>query len=804
MKTDVQNSAIDMEKDSITTLLNYAHTREYIVEYIGEANAIGTALMIDIDDFQVLNETLGYFFGDQIINSVAKILSKAFRKSDIIGRLSGDRFLVFMKGEIEDGLIEQKANEVCCEVQKIYCGENTHKVSVSIGVARAAENDSFDALCSRAEQALYYAKSRGKNYCQVYEDNMSHDIMVKQHELRNSISKDEYDVFYNEIAEMTFRLMEDTTDADSSILLLLRKIKDFFGFAVVSIQEIVTDKPRTLKFIYNLVSEGIHNLDSEEQCYEEESWLRMKSMLERGRQIYEFAPGAPECKEIFREENNTVVSGVRLPIGKKEFFTGITNFIYVGEAHQWEEREIRFLESFTRILSVYINRIRTFDEAEYLARMMRERDSVTGLFSYDTFLSRMKEFVSVQQESFEIAYIYSDFSNFKYINDTYGYDAGNLLLRKFGEYVVDHNSEEVLCASRVHSDNIIVARRNSAGLSVGEYAAKIDVFNAHLTDVLKQYGHDNMINIRSGVYMCQSNVGTIEEAVTNAGYACKKNKDNSNNKCMIFTDALMTEYKKRLRYISELEHAITGGEMQVYIQPKTLAKNNKVVGGEALIRWIKPGNEMIYPGEFIPIFEKSGDIITLDYFVYEEVCKYLRKRMDEGLPVVPISVNVSTLHLKNDNIMEYLNKLLEKYNIPTKYFELELTENVYIDDVSKALKLLAWCKEKGIRMAMDDFGSGYSSLNILDEVPIDVMKIDRSFLKNQTLTNNDKIILECVINMADKLEITTVCEGVENAEQLKFLCDVGCDVIQGYYIGRPMAMDAFDEFLDKNAIADEV
>ena len=120
------------------------------------------------------------------------------------------------------------------------------------------------------------------------------------------------------------------------------------------------------------------------------------------------------------------------------------------------------------------------------------------------------------------------------------------------------------------------------------------------------------------------------------------------------------------------------------------------------------------------------------------------------------------------------------------------------------MKLLAWCKEKGIRMAMDDFGSGYSSLNILDEVPIDVMKIDRSFLKNQTLTNNDKIILECVINMADKLEITTVCEGVENAEQLKFLCDVGCDVIQGYYIGRPMAMDAFDEFLDKNAIADEV
>ena len=801
MRNDSQYSRIEKEKDSITALLNYAHTREYITEFLGEENPTGTVLLVDIDNFQILNETLGYFFGDQIIVSVAKILTKTFRKSDIIGRLGGDHFLIFMKGELSDELIEQKADEVCCEVQKIYCGETVHRVSVSIGVARLnSQGESFDELYERAQQALYCAKSKGKNFCQFYETDMS-SAEIKPAR-GTSISKDSYDVFYNEIAEMTFRLMEDTTDADSSIILLLRKIKEHFGFAVVSVQEIVEEKPRTMKFLYNLVAEGIDDLESQEQQFEQEAWVRMKTLLERGRQIFEFKIDNPEYKALFPDiPEDTVISGIRLPIGKKEFFTGITNFIYVGEAHEWEEKEIRFLESFTRILSVYINRVRTFDEAEYLARMMRERDSVTGLFSYDTFLSRMKEFLEVQKEPCEIVYTYSDFSNFKYINDTYGYDVGNLLLRKFGEYVLDGGNEDVICASRVHSDNIVVARVNSAKLTPEEFAAQIDICNAYLSEMLKQYGHDGMISIRSGIYFTKSNVGTVEEAVTNAGYACKKNKDSRSDKCMIFTDVLMLEYKKRLRYISELEHAITSGEMQVYIQPKTSAKSNEVVGGEALIRWIKPNNEMIFPGEFIPIFEKSGDIITLDYFVYREVCKYLRARMDAGLEIVPISVNVSTLHLKDDNIMVYLDKLLAEYNIPPRYFELELTENVYIDDVSKALKLLDWCKERGIRMAMDDFGSGYSSLNILDEVPIDVMKIDRSFLKNQSLTDNDKIILSCVINMADRLDITTVCEGVENAEQLTFLCGAGCDVIQGYYIGKPMPMASFDKFLEEHIVA---
>jgi EAL domain-containing protein (putative c-di-GMP-specific phosphodiesterase class I) len=297
-----------------------------------------------------------------------------------------------------------------------------------------------------------------------------------------------------------------------------------------------------------------------------------------------------------------------------------------------------------------------------------------------------------------------------------------------------------------------------------------------------------------------SNTVMVEEAVTNAGFACKKSKDAGSAKAMLFTDSLMEEYRKRLRYISELDVAIRTGQMQVYIQPKTAADGVRVVGGEALIRWIKPDNQIVFPGDFIPIFEKSGDIITLDYFVYKEIFKYQRNRLDNHLPVVPISVNVSKLHLKNDNLKKYLERLFNDYKLPVDLIELELTENVYIENMDQAMRLLNWCKEKKIKIAMDDFGSGYSSLNMLDQVSVDIMKIDKTFLKNEVLQKNECIILEHVVSMADKMDIITVCEGVESKEQLEFLADIGCNVIQGYYVGRPMPMKDFDVYLEKHLV----
>ncbi len=790
---------MNRERDSITSLLTLTYTREDINEYAENTDVYGTFMLIEVDNFKQLNDMYGYSFGDQMIATIAEVLTGTFRNSDIIGRISSNRFVVFMKGKASQDLIYQKANEVCREVQKIYSEEAEQRASISVGVACFPNHGAdYSELIGNAETALEWAQESGKNLCRIYETDM---IESSLEYLNDGVSvsgvKKDYEEFYNEISKMTFRLMEDTTDADSSIHLLMQRIMDYFGFAVIATLLVVPDKPRTLKNVYTVVAEGIFNNKDHETQYTQERWNYIKKVMERGRYMFCSNTENPECENIFPDYGTTeIVSGLRLPMGNKSYLSGITDFVYVGKEHRWEEREIRLLESFTRILSVYISRIHTFDESAYLAKLMKERDSLTGLYSYEMFLTKMKEIISKQTQWCDIVYTYSDFKNFKYINDTYGYNVGNLLLRKMGEMLLNTGDEDFLCAARLHSDNIIVARKNTAGVSPDRYAILMDKYNEYITKELKNYVHDNMISIRSGIYVATKETVTVEESVTNAGYACKKSKDASTNKCMLFTEDLMDEYKKQLRYISELEHAMNSGQIQVYIQPKTLSDGVRVVGGEALVRWIKPDNTMVFPGDFIPIFEKSGDIVTLDYFVYREIFKYQRARLDKQLSVVPISVNVSKIHLKNDNLQAYLETLFEEYDIPVDLIELELTENVYIENIDDALLLLNWCKEKNIKIAMDDFGSGYSSLNMLDQVPIDIMKIDRIFLKNTQLQKNERIILEHVVSMADKLDITTVCEGVESKEQLEFLADIGCDVIQGYYIGKPMPMEAFDRFLE--------
>ncbi len=803
MDKNIQNDYADNRKDSTTSLLNFACTREFVIDYISQGDVQGTLMIIDIDNLKILNEMLGYFFGDQIIASVAKVLTRTFRNSDVIGRVSGDRFAVFMKGNISHELILHKANEVCREIQKIYCGEADLHVSASVGVAcYPMHGMNHEELWSSAEEALHQAKTGGKNMCKIFETDMVQDLFEEPSVIASSgTGGSDYETFYNEIAKMTFRLMDDSADAEHSIQMLMQRIMDYFGFAVIATLLVVPEKARTLKNVYSVVSKGVTNNQGNETQYSMQRWNQIKSVMEKGCSMFQIEMSDPECKDMFPAyTGEELVSGLRIPMGNKAYASGLTDFVYVGKEHQWEEREIRMLESFTRILSVYINRVHNFDEAAYLAKLMRERDSITGLYSYEMFLNRMREIIANQSEPIEIAYAYSDFSNFKYINETYGYNVGNLLLRKFGELVSKNGDDDFLCAARLHSDNIIVARKNTTGLGAEKYVEFIDSYTEYITKELRQYGHDNMISIRTGVYVSMSNTVMVEEAVTNAGYACKKSKDAGSTKAMLFTDSLMEEYRKRLRYISELDVAIRTGQMQVYIQPKTAADGVRVVGGEALIRWIKPDNQMVFPGDFIPIFEKSGDIITLDYFVYKEVFKYQRNRLDNHLPVVPISVNVSKLHLKNDNLKKYLERLFSDYKMPVELIELELTENVYIENMDEAMGLLNWCKEKKIKIAMDDFGSGYSSLNMLDQVSVDIMKIDKTFLKNEVLQKNECIILEHVVSMADKMEIVTVCEGVESKEQLDFLADIGCNVIQGYYVGKPMPMKDFDTYLENHFV----
>lgn len=253
-----------------------------------------------------------------------------------------------------------------------------------------------------------------------------------------------------------------------------------------------------------------------------------------------------------------------------------------------------------------------------------------------------------------------------------------------------------------------------------------------------------------------------------------------------------TKFRIKIMNNSELIHSIKNNEFIIFLQPKFDTITEKIVGAEALIRKLKDG-KIIMPNEFIPQYEKTGVITKLDTYVLEEVCKLQRKWRNLNLPLLPISINESRHHLKNKNHIKELKEILIRYDADANLIELEMTETTVVEDILVAKGAAEAVKKLGFIVSMDDFGTGYSAFNILKDIEIDILKIDKEFFKNLENNKRAQIIIETIIQMCKKLKIKTVAEGIETKEQVEFLRKIGCDIIQGYYFSKPITITEFEE-----------
>lgn len=243
--------------------------------------------------------------------------------------------------------------------------------------------------------------------------------------------------------------------------------------------------------------------------------------------------------------------------------------------------------------------------------------------------------------------------------------------------------------------------------------------------------------------------------------------------------------------------SVRQNEFVIYLQPKFDTQTEKIVGAEALIRK-QIQNKLIMPDQFIPFYEKTGIITKLDMFVLEEICKLQKKWKEEKLPLLPISINESRHHLKNKNHIEELQEIVTKYEARTDLIELEMTENTVIEDMLLAKNAAESVKKLGFIVSMDDFGTGYSSFNILKDIEIDILKMDKTFFKDLEKNERARIIIETIVKMCKRLQIKTVAEGIETKGQMDFLKQVECDVVQGFYFSKPLTIQEFEEKFLKN------
>ena len=270
----------------------------------------------------------------------------------------------------------------------------------------------------------------------------------------------------------------------------------------------------------------------------------------------------------------------------------------------------------------------------------------------------------------------------------------------------------------------------------------------------------------------------VEQLYNNALIACEIMGEDTENKIAFF-DEEMNKQKLWERKVEDgMDRALANKEFKVYLQPKISAVEERLAGAEALVRWIHPTDGFIPPNKFIPIFENNGFILKLDDYMIEEVARQQAQWITEGRRIVPISVNVSRAHFTREDLAEHICSIVDKYKVPHNVIELELTESAFFDD-----------KE----VSMDDFGAGYSSLNSLKELQIDVLKIDADFFRGENVEERGMLIVSEVIDLAKKLNMKIVAEGIESREQVDFLIEQECDLIQGYFFAKPMAVEEFVE-----------
>ena len=303
-------------------------------------------------------------------------------------------------------------------------------------------------------------------------------------------------------------------------------------------------------------------------------------------------------------------------------------------------------------------------------------------------------------------------------------------------------------------------------------------------------GHNGMkYRIVYGVCYVGDLSGGLRQYGDAAAMARQNIKANALQKIAFYRNDLKENMSASKLIEDNMNRALEAGEFVMYLQPKCRIADGAVVGAEALVRWIVPGRGIVPPGEFVPVFEKNGFVVKMDRYIWEEACKCIRRWMDAGIEPVPVSVNVSRKHLHNNCFISVLDSLIEKYGIPRKYLEIEITETVDEAGIGESIQQL---KEHGFRLLMDDFGSGYSSLNMLKDTQFDVLKIDREFLKNFIGSDRGQKIVEHTIRMTREIGLDMVAEGVETKEQADFLENCGCNTAQGFYYARPMPVDEFE------------
>lgn len=519
--------------------------------------------------------------------------------------------------------------------------------------------------------------------------------------------------------------------------------------------------------------------------------------IRHGRAVVARDTGTDPAFERWRSEvrRRALASCIALPITSKNGTVG-TLSIYSTEVDAFDSAQIRMLGDLAANLGYGIANLRESrarEQAERERDFSANYDALTGLPNRTLLRDRLNQAMDhARRVDSGIAVVLFNLDRFKVVNDSQGPDIGDAVLVAVGKRILERVcADDTVARGSGDEFIVILGEIESADAATGI----VQELLVAMAEAVVIEDHIIPVGASAGVSFFPQDGESAEHLLRNAGAALHEAKAMGGNALRLYSPRMNEHAARRFAMEGALRLALQRNELVLHFQPKVSFETGRIVGMEALVRWEQPGHGMRSPAEFIPVAEETGLIVPLGQWVLRSACAKLREWEEAGLPVVPVSVNLSPRQFHHANLVEEVETVLLETGLEARLLELEITETTLMNDVNATIATLKALKALGVRLSLDDFGTGYSSLDYLKRFPIDTLKIDQVFVRDITTNTQDAAICVAIIGLAHTLRMSVVAEGVETHAQMRFLHTHGCDVLQGYLFSAPVADEAFAKLL---------
>jgi diguanylate cyclase (GGDEF)-like protein len=423
-------------------------------------------------------------------------------------------------------------------------------------------------------------------------------------------------------------------------------------------------------------------------------------------------------------------------------------------------------------------------------------DALTGLPNRNLLHDRLRQAVYGQRDKRSIAVVFMDLDHFKFVNDSLGHSTGDRLLKTMAERLRT-GLREGDTVGRVGGDEFVLILNEQSNEEI-IYRAMQRIIG-RMSEPVTIDGKELYVTCSAGISIYPQDGRDVDTLLKNADAAMYRAKEHGRSNFQFYTSEMNERVNERLALEAALRRALERNELALHYQPKVILKTGAIVGAEALVRWMHPEWGLVRPARFIPLAEETGLIVTIGEWVLREACRQTRAWIDAGLEPGKVSVNLSVRQFRQEGLVRTVSRILEDTRLDPSKLEMELTESMVMHNVDAAIAILQGLKQLGVGLSLDDFGTGYSSLSYLKDLPIDTLKIDRSFVRDIGAGEDadDGVLAQAIISLGHALQLKVIAEGVETDAQMRFLRRNGCDEVQGFFYGEPVSPDAHARLLEK-------